>query len=111
VRDGSYATEQYYGGMGDPEKMVALAPLSPLAEGSQPIVDEFEKAFLDKKWDPFCGPVIGQNGVIAVGSDRCLTDQELLSMDWFVLGVKGEAPAPAKEGNGVVDVRAHQKPR
>jgi len=97
--DGTYQTEQYYGGMN--EGIVGLSPLSPkVAATARYRIAGYTAAIMSGKWDVFCGPVIGQNGVTVVTEGKCLTDAELLNMDWFVDGVKGEAPKPAPENLG-----------
>jgi len=99
VMDGTYQTESYYGGMKD--GIVGLAPLSPkVADTARYRIAGYTAAIMSGKWDVFCGPVIGQNGKTVVAEGKCLTDTELLNMDWFVDGVVGEAPKPAPENLG-----------
>jgi len=99
VIDGTYQTESYYGGMKD--GIVGLAPLSPkVADTARYRIAGYTAAIMSGAWDVFCGPVIGQNGKTVVAEGKCLTDNELLNMDWFVEGVQGEAPKPAPENLG-----------
>jgi basic membrane protein A len=99
VMDGTYQTESYYGGMVD--GIVGLAPLSPgVSQTARYRIAAYTAAIKSGKWDVFCGPVIGQSGNTVVAEGKCLTDTELLTMDWFVEGVKGEAPKPAPENLG-----------
>jgi basic membrane protein A and related proteins len=96
VLDGTYETESYYG-----SEIVDLAPFSPSVDAR--IVDMIEAqdaAIRDGSADVFCGPIRSNTGVLVVAEGRCLTDPELLSMDWYVEGVVGEAPAQAREGLG-----------
>jgi len=109
VMDGTYTAESYYGGMD--EGIVDLAPLSPrVPDNIKQLVETYKEAIKAKKWDVFCGPIKGANGVLVVAEGKCLTDPELLSMDYFVEGVKGEAPKQAVEGLGQPDERAKGKP-
>jgi len=96
VIDGTYATESYWGGM--KEGIVNLAPFSSRVPADvKTLVEEKKAEILSGKWDVFCGPINGQGGKPAIPKDVCMTDQEMLSMDWFVEGVKGEAPGKPPE--------------
>jgi basic membrane protein A and related proteins len=102
VMAGTYATESYWGSMA--EGLVDLAPLSPNVPADVvAMVEEYRTQILSGEWDVFCGPIQGQTGEPAVAAGACLSDEEMLNMDWFVEGVIGEAPgapptaAPARE--------------
>ncbi len=108
VLDGSYSTESYYGGMD--EGIVDLALLSPrVSDDVKALVEEQKQLIVSGKWDVFCGPVTGANGKLVVPEGNCLTDEELLSMDYFVEGVVGEAPKEAPEGLGQPSEKAMGK--
>ncbi|MCE7985726.1 MAG: BMP family ABC transporter substrate-binding protein [Caldilinea sp. CFX5] len=99
IMDGAYASESYYGGMD--EGIVDLAPLSAkVADETKTLVEAKKQEFVEGKGTLFCGPVNGANGKLIVAEGKCLTDAELLSMDYFVEGVVGEAPKEAPEGLG-----------
>lgn len=99
VMEGTYSTESYWGGMND--GIVGLAPFSPrVPDDIRALVAERQQLILSGEWDVFCGPVIGANGNLVVEEGKCLTDGEMLSMDYFVEGVVGEAPAEAPTGLG-----------
>lgn len=99
IMDGSYASESYYGGMD--EGIVDLAPFSPkVTDETKALVEAKKQEFVEGKGKLFCGPVNGANGKLIVAEGKCLTDAELLSMDYFVEGVVGEAPKEAPEGLG-----------
>jgi basic membrane protein A and related proteins len=95
VMDGTYnSSESYYGGL--ETGLVDLAPFSPLVDEETIALVEERRALMEAgEWDIFCGPVIGANGNTVVEEGSCLTDGEMLSMDYFVEGVVGEAPAEA----------------
>ena len=96
---GTYASESYWGSMKD--GVVGLAPYSDrVPQEARQLVQEKEQLILAGEWDVFCGPVIGANGNLVVEAGKCLTDGEMLSMDYFVEGVVGEAPAQAPTGLG-----------
>jgi len=91
VLAGTYQSESYWGGMKD--GIVDLAPLSPkVPDDVKALVEEYKQKILSGEWDVFCGPIKGQGGKLAVPSGKCMSDAEMLSMDWFVDGVVGEAP-------------------
>ncbi len=98
--DGTYKGGfQYWGGMDD--GIVDLAPMSPLvSEETSAVVEKARQAIIAGQTDVFCGPIEGANGNMVVADGKCLTDGEMLSMDWFVAGVEGEAPAEAPTGLG-----------
>lgn len=99
VMDGTYKTESYWGGM--KEGVVDLAPLSDRVSADiRELVDEKKQLILSGDWDVFCGPINGQNGKLVVPAGKCLSDPEMLNIDWFVEGVKGEAPAEPPESAG-----------
>ncbi len=91
VLAGTYSSEAYWGSMKD--GIVDLAPLSPKVDAETvALVDQYKTKILNGEWDVFCGPVKGQNGELSVAAGTCLDDAAMLSMDWFVEGVVGEAP-------------------
>ena len=88
VRDDSWETEQYWGGMDD--GIVGLAEFSPsVSDDVAALVSEKQGMIVSGEMDVFCGAMTGQNGV------QCLEDGQMLGMDWFVEGVVGEAPGEA----------------
>ena len=88
VRDDSWETEQYWGGMDD--GIVGLAEFSPsVSDDVAALVSEKQGMIVSGEMDVFCGAMTGQNGV------QFLEDGQILGMDWFVEGVVGEAPGEA----------------
>ncbi|MBL7182853.1 MAG: BMP family ABC transporter substrate-binding protein [Anaerolineae bacterium] len=99
--DGTWKTGQYWGGM--KEGIVDLAPLSPQVPGDvKALVEEYKQKILSGKWDVFTGPIKGQGDVLSIPEGVTMTDEEMLSMDWFVDGVVGEAPGQPPEIAGPV---------
>lgn len=100
VMDGTYdGSESYWGGIAD--EIVDLAPISArVSDETKALIQERREAIESGDWDVFCGPIVGANGNVVVEEGKCLTDEEMLSMDYFVEGVQGEAPAEAPEGLG-----------
>ena len=91
VIDGTWKSENYWGGMSD--GIVDLAPLTKNApEGAQAKVDEMKAKIINGEFDVFDGPIKDQSGKIRVPEGSSLTDEEKLSFDWFVEGVIGTLP-------------------
>ena len=91
VIDGTWKSENYWGGMED--GIVDLAPLTKNApEGAQAKVDEMKAKIINGEFDVFDGPIKDQSGKIRVPEGSSLTDEEKLSFDWFVEGVIGTLP-------------------
>jgi basic membrane protein A len=99
IMAGTYQSESYWGAM--KEGIVDLAPFSPkVSAETQELVETEKQKIFSGEWDVFCGPINGANGKLVVAEGKCLTDQEMLSIDYFVEGVQGEAPKEAPEGLG-----------
>lgn len=89
VIDGTWTPESYWGSMED--GVVALAPLSKNApEGAQEAVDEAQAKIASGELKVFAGPIKDQAGNVKVAEGQVMTDDELLSFDWFVQGVEGK---------------------
>jgi basic membrane protein A len=106
VMDGTWQTHQYWGGMKD--GIVDLAPLSDrVPDDVKALVEEWKQKILSEEWDVFTGPINGQNGELSIPAGMSMTDEEMLSMEWFVEGVVGEAPSEPP----VAEAVAVEKPR
>ncbi len=89
VIDGTYQSESYWQGL--EAGIVDLSPLTTNApEGAQAKVDAAKAAILDGSLNPFAGPIKDQSGTEKVAAGSAMTDEEMLSFDWFVEGVEGE---------------------
>lgn len=99
IMNGTYNPESYWGGLND--GIVDLAPYSDrVPDNVRQMVEEQKETIMSGEWDVFCGPITGANGNLVVEEGKCLTDEEMLSMDYFVEGVVGEAPTEAPTGLG-----------
>jgi basic membrane protein A and related proteins len=88
VLDGTWETHSYWGGLND--DVVKLADFSPLVGDDVITLVDAEKAELvSGATDVFCGPINDQNGELKVAEGECMTDGDMLGMDWFVEGVEG----------------------
>ncbi len=91
--NGTWKTHQYWGGMAD--GVVQLADFSPKVP--QDVRDEVNAAkekILSGEWDVFCGPIVDQDGNTVVAEGECMSDGDMLGMNFFVEGVVGTIPSP-----------------
>ncbi len=101
VMDGTYATESYYGQLKDEPDIFDLAPLSAqVPDDVKALVAERKAALEDGSFAVFCGPLKSASGVELLGAGKCMNLGEKLSMDYFIEGVKGEAPSEGKALEG-----------
>lgn len=89
VMEGTYKSESYWKGL--EAGVVALSPLTENAPaGAVEKVEVAQKAIVEGTLNPFAGPIKDQTGAIKVEEGQSMTDEELLSFNWFVEGVEGE---------------------
>jgi len=92
VLDGSWETHQYWGGLAD--GAVELADFSPqVPDDVKTLVEEEKQKIIGEEWDVFCGPINDQDGNEKVPTGECMSDGDMLSMNWFVEGVVGTIPS------------------
>lgn len=88
VMDGTWKSEQYWGGMND--HIVSVAPLAEFAKPeAKAKVAEVQKQFEAGSFEVFTGPIKDQSGAERVKAGAKLSDADQLSIDWFVAGVEG----------------------
>ena len=91
IMKGTYKHGFYWGGMD--EGIVDIAPFGPMVpDNVKKLVKVFKKAIKEGYFDPFEGPIYDQEGKLRVKEGEKLSDEALLSMDWFVDNVKGTIP-------------------
>ena len=89
IMDGTWKPTSYWEGMKD--GIVDLAPLTDNApQGAKEAVEKAKADILSGKLHVFAGPIKDQSGAVKVPAGKTMTDQEMLSFDWFVEGVKGK---------------------
>ena len=91
IIDGTWKSEQVW--LGLKEGMVDLAPYGKdVPDSAKKLVEDEKAKILAGGWDVFYGPVKDQAGAVKVPEGTSMTDAEMLSMNWFVEGVKGDIP-------------------
>jgi len=91
VKEGTWESSAYWGSMAD--NVVDLSPFTPLVpEDVKKLVEDKKQLIVSGDWDVFTGPIKDQQGKIRVAEGQKMTDEELLSFDWFVEGVEGTIP-------------------
>lgn len=91
VIKGTWTSRQVWIGL--KEGMVDLAPFNKdIPESVKKLVEEEKAKIIAGEWDVFQGPVKDQSGVVKVPEGKAMTDADMLSMNWFVEGVKGDIP-------------------
>jgi basic membrane protein A len=95
VMNGTWESEQYWGGWQD--GVVDMAPIADFVPDDIRTAIEEEvarfKSGEETIYTIFTGPIADQTGEIRVPEGQAMTDEELLSMNWFVEGVEGEIPS------------------
>jgi basic membrane protein A len=95
VLDGTWTTNQYWGGWVD--GVVDLAPYGAMVpDDVKALADESAAKFKSGEqtiFTIFTGPLNDQDGTEKVAAGTAMTGEELLSMSWFVEGVEGEIPS------------------
>ncbi|MDQ3654229.1 MAG: BMP family ABC transporter substrate-binding protein [Chloroflexota bacterium] len=90
---GTWTTNQYWGSWAD--GVVDLAPLAAfvpedVATEAEAMAEEFRTGAMGVT-NIFTGPIAQQDGSEGVAEGASLTDEEILTMAWFVQGVEGSA--------------------
>jgi basic membrane protein A len=95
VLDGTWTTNQYWGGWVD--GVVELAPIGAMVseEIKTQVLAEADKFKSGEQtiFTIFTGPLKDQTGAEKVATGVAMTGEELLSINWFVEGVIGEIPS------------------
>ena len=88
VMDKTYKPGSYWGGL--ETGTIALDAYGPsVTDETKGLIDAAAAKIKDHSWDVFTGPIKDQDGNVKVAEGAKLTDEEMLSMDWFVEGVIG----------------------
>jgi basic membrane protein A len=91
ISNGTWQSEAIWGGL--KEGVVDLAPFGKdVPESVKTLVESEKKKILSGEWDVFHGPIKDQRGEIKVAEGASLSDEEMLSLTWYVEGISGEMP-------------------
>jgi basic membrane lipoprotein Med (substrate-binding protein (PBP1-ABC) superfamily) len=86
--DGTWKTDNYWGGLKD--GFVSLAPFGKsVSAETQKAIKEKEAGLKDGTFYEFTGPIKDQSGAVKVPAGTKLELKDILTMDWFVQGVIG----------------------
>lgn len=91
VLDGTWKSGDIWGGLDT--GMVEIGPYNPAMP--KEVVDAAEavkKGLIEGKIHSFTGPIKDKDGKERIAAGKTATDQEMLSMDWYVEGVSGDLP-------------------
>lgn len=89
VIDGTFKSEAYYGGMED--GMIGIAPLGKnVPQEVRDLIEQKQKDIVENGFKVFEGPIYDQSGEERVAEGSAMTDEEILSMNWFVKGINGK---------------------
>lgn len=87
VMDGTWKMDQYWGPMKD--GIIDLGPYGPMVpEDVKALVAAKKQEIMDGKFIVFKGPIKDNTGKERVPAGTSMTDEQMLSMDWFVEGVE-----------------------
>lgn len=91
VTSGAWKSEDIWWGL--KEGLVELAPYGKaVPEDVKKLVESERRKILSGEWDVFHGPIKDQSGKVVVPAGKKLSDQEMLSLNWYVEGISGEMP-------------------
>ncbi len=91
VMDGTWKSDAYFGSMAD--GVTDIAPFGKnVPQDVRDLVEAKKKEILAGTFDVFAGPIADQSGTVRVEAGKSMTDEEILSMNWFVKGVEGTIP-------------------
>ena len=92
VIDGTWTSTDTWGGMD--YGMVELAPFNTAAIPADVLAEAEALAAQIKAGEvhPFDGPIVNQAGEQVIGEGEQLTDEQILTMDWYVQGIDDQLP-------------------
>jgi basic membrane protein A and related proteins len=90
--DGTWETTHTWGGMGDGEVVIGeiteAVPAEIKAEAEAMIADISSGAY-----HPFTGPIMKQDGSVFLAEGEIATDDQLVTMNFYVEGISGDIPS------------------
>lgn len=97
IVDGKWQPQEYGAFEGLASGVVELAPFGPaVSDETKAKVEAAKTAIIAGKLDPFQGPLLKQDGSLAVAEGKVIDDETLWNMNFFVKGITGTMPAMAQ---------------
>lgn len=91
VMNGTWKSVQYWGGIAD--GIVDISPYgSMVTDDVKQLVAKKKSILMKDDYAVFTGPIKDQSGQIRIKAGQKMTDQEMLSFNWFVQGIEGTIP-------------------
>jgi basic membrane protein A len=91
VMDGTWKSQQYWGPMSD--GITDIAPFGKnVPQDVRDLVEAKKKEILAGTFEVFQGPIVDQSGKVRAEKGKSLTDEEILTTNWFVKGISGTIP-------------------
>jgi simple sugar transport system substrate-binding protein len=92
VLDGTWVSEHTWGGIGDGEVLIGeitdAVPAEVKAEA-----EALRESIGSGAYHPFTGPVNKQDGSVFLAEGEVATDEQLVAMDFYLEGIKGDIPS------------------
>ncbi|AKC70640.1 BMP family ABC transporter substrate-binding protein [Pandoraea oxalativorans] len=92
VMQGTWKNTPVWGGIKEDEINLVAINDKAVSEAARKAVTTRHDAIRDGKYDPFTGPLKGQDGKEIVPAGKTLNDDEKHQINWFVEGVEGSLP-------------------
>jgi len=92
VLDGTWTSTHTWGGMGDGEVVIGEiteAVPEDVRTEAQGMIDQITAG----SYHPFTGPINKQDGSVFLAEGEVATDEQLVSMNFYVEGIKGDIPS------------------
>ena len=94
ITEGTWTPQEYGAFVGIDEGVIGLAPFGPrVPDEAKAKIAEVEAQMVAGTFNPYAGPIVKQDGSVAVPAGEVISDEALWSMDYFVKGVVGTMPA------------------
>jgi basic membrane protein A len=91
VIDGTWKSGAYHGGL--KEGLVDLAPFGKkVPQDVKDLVETKKQELKDGTFEVFQGQITDQSGTVKVKDGGKMSEEDILSMDWFVKGINGTIP-------------------
>ncbi|MEZ5668114.1 MAG: BMP family ABC transporter substrate-binding protein [Alphaproteobacteria bacterium] len=91
VMDGTWQSEDVWGGIGD--GMIVVAAVNDnLPDDVKAGIADLVTRIGDGSFHPFTGPIYDQEGVERIAAGEVIANEELAGMDWYVQGVGDTLP-------------------